>query len=135
MTKTLILSLMTFACLVGCKSITPASRGREDITDHRGVFFDRTHREQLRSSTAVLQDRVTRDQFGLLSVTIPIAQPSIARFISNTATNFSTPPAKASKARSAHAASPSTPAAPGTIQFSSTSNAASDYRVTVRFQK
>ncbi|HEY0008460.1 MAG TPA: DUF1425 domain-containing protein, partial [Tepidisphaeraceae bacterium] len=132
MTKTLILSLLTFACLVGCKSITPASRGREDITDHRGVFFDRTHREQLRSSTAVLQDRVTRDQFGLLSVTIPIRSTVDRSLYLEYSYEFFDSTGKSVEGPLGPRRFTLDPGSPGTIQFSSTSNAASDYRVTVR---
>jgi hypothetical protein len=71
-TKPLIVSVIGLSLVAGCKGVNPPSRGRADVTEHNKVFFSQEQKERLRESTAILGDRVDRDQFGLLTVVVPI---------------------------------------------------------------
>ena len=63
------LLLISVLALTSCTGVNPPIQGREDPYVPAQVHFDS---DQLRTDTAIGQPVVTRDQFGLLHVMLPI---------------------------------------------------------------
>ncbi|GIW76766.1 MAG: hypothetical protein KatS3mg104_1829 [Phycisphaerae bacterium] len=134
-TSLIVSGFLGLLLVVGCKSVNPPSRGRADITEHNKIFFSQEQRERLRESTAILGDRVDRDQFGLLTVVIPI-RSAVPRtlyleyqyaFFDSSGRQVEGPVGWLPITLEA--------GSPGTIQFTSTNPQAADYRCTIRFAR
>ncbi|MGN6505060.1 MAG: DUF1425 domain-containing protein [Tepidisphaeraceae bacterium] len=132
-TLTLVVSL----AIAGCQSagVDAPLRGRADVADGYGIFLSQTYDTQLRRNTAFGEEHVARDQYGLLSVSIPI-RSAIDRtlyleyqysFFDEAGTQIEGPMGWLPVTLEA--------GSPGVIQFTSTSPKAAHYRVTVRFQR
>ena len=132
----LALSLASLALTAGCQNPGPSapSRPRADITDHRGTFFGTTYDDQIRESTAVLQEVVGTDQFGLMTVTVPI-RSTVNRTLSLEYTYEFYDAAGRKLEGVTWLPIVLEAGAPGTIQFTSTQTQARDFRVTIRFQR
>ena len=128
-------TLLIAAALVGCRSVTPPSRGRADVTDHRRVFFETAHQDQLQNSTALDAERISRDQFGLLTVTIPIRSTVRRSLYLEYNYEFFDASGKSVEGPLGWRRLSLDGGTPTTIQFTSTSEVAEDYRVSIRFQK
>lgn len=135
MKKAIILSVVALIGLAGCRSVTPPSRGRADVTDHTRVFFETAHQEQLRNSTAILEERIGRDQFNLLTVTVPIRSTVSRPLYLEYSYEFFDRNGRSVEGPLGPRRLTLDGGSPGTIQFTSTSEVAEDYRVTIRFQK
>lgn len=136
MIKPALAGLFGLALLAGCqKGVEPPARGRADITDHRRIFFSKTYENQLRESTAILEEHIGRDQYGHLTVTVPI-RSAVSRtlyleymyeFYDGSGRRIEGPMGPIPITLEA--------GSPGTIQFTSVTQNADDYRVTIRFQR
>jgi uncharacterized protein YcfL len=118
--------------LVGCKTVQPPARGRADVTDHRRVFFSKQEGEKLREQTAILSENLTRDQFGLITAVVPIRSAVNRTLYLEYQYEFYDETGR--KAEGPFGWIPLTLEAgsPATIQFTSTSPNAADYRITIR---
>jgi hypothetical protein len=133
--KPIALSVIGLSLLAGCKGVNPPSRGRADITEHNKIFFSQEQKERLRESTAILGDRVDRDQYGLLTVVIPI-RSAVPRTL-YLEYQYELLDASGRRVEGPVGWLPITLEAgsPATIQFTSTSMKAEDYRCTIRFAR
>ena len=138
MNRTAVYSLFIgLIAVAGCKSqgVDAPLRGRADVTDGYGIFLSQQYDTQLRDDTAFGEEHVARDQFGLLSVSIPI-RSTIDRslyleyqysFFDGSGTQIEGPMGWMPVTLEA--------GSPGVVQFTSTSPKAEHYRVTIRFQR
>ena len=136
-TLSLLATLSLASSLVaGCadKQVQSA-RGRADTGDHYGVILSQQQGDQLRHDTAFEPERVTRDAFGLLHVTVP-ARSAIQHtlyleysysFFDGTGTLIEGPMGWTQVTLEA--------GSPGTIQFASTSPKAAFFQLNVRYQR
>jgi uncharacterized protein YcfL len=116
----------------GCKSVEPPARGRADVTDHRRVFFSKQEGEKLREQTAILSENISRDQFGLVTAVVPIRSATNKtlyleyqyEFLDNSGRRIEGPFGWTPVTLEA--------GSPATIQFTSISPQADDYRLTIR---
>ncbi len=133
--KPIAWSLLGLSLVVGCKGVNPPSRGRADVTEHTKVFFSQQQGEKLRESTAILGDRVDRDQYGLLTVVIPI-RSAVSRTL-YLEYQYELLDANGRRVEGPIGWLPVTLEAgsPQTIQFTSTNPQAADYRCTIRFAR
>lgn len=133
--STVIASLATLALLSGCTDVKKPSRGRADVTDHRRVFFSQADVRELEDLTAILSDINTRDQYGHLSVTVPIRSTSSKPLDLEYQYEFFDGHGRRIEGPMGWTRLTLEPGAPGTIQFTSTVQNAYDYRVTIRKQR
>ncbi len=121
--------------LGGCKGVEPPARGRADVTEHTKVFFSKEQGERLRESTAILGDRIDVDQFGLLTVVVPI-RSAVDRTL-YLEYQYELYDAGHRRVEGPIGWIPLTLEAgsPGTMQFTATNPQAVDYRATVRFAR
>jgi uncharacterized protein YcfL len=133
--QSVVLSCLAMVVFSGCARVEPPSRGRADVTDHRRIFFSQADKEYLRESTAILEENLSRDQAGLLNVTIPI-RSAVPRslyleynyeFYDHTGRAIESPKSWQPVVLEA--------GSPNTIQFTSVSPQAADYRVNIRLQR
>jgi len=128
--------LASLILLAGCQpGVNPPSRGRADVTDHKKIFFSQTYEQQLRESTAILGDKVDRDQFGLLTVVIPIRSAVSRSLYLEYQYEFYDEGDRRVEGPVGWLPIVLEAGSPGTIQFTSTNPQAADYRVTIRFQR
>jgi uncharacterized protein YcfL len=132
---TTILSVATLLLVTACNDVRPPSRGRADVTDHRRVFFSQADLPELNDKTAVLSDNVTRDQYGQLSVTVPVRSTSSKPIDVEYQYEFFDGSGKRIEGPLGWTRLTLEPGSPGTIQFVSTVQNAQDYRVTIRRQR
>src|SRR4051812_45677996 len=72
-TKLMLSTLAGLALVAGCQSKrVSAARGIGEAEDVYGLVLSQEQGEQLRHDTAISQERVSRDEFGLLHVTQPV---------------------------------------------------------------
>ncbi|MBC7785679.1 MAG: DUF1425 domain-containing protein [Burkholderiales bacterium] len=131
-----MLSILGLVALAGCKrGVEPPARGRQDITDHRRIFFSKTYEQQLRESTAILEEKITSSPSGQLTVIIPI-RSAVSRTL-YLEYQYEFYDAHDKRVEGPMGWTPITLEAgsPGTIQFTSMSQEARDYRLTLRFAR
>lgn len=137
MTKTIAtaLTIASLTFFTGCKGVEPPARGRADVTEHTKVFFSTEQGQRLRESTAILGDRLDLDQFGLLTVVVPI-RSAVDRTL-YLEYQYELYDAGGRRVEGPIGWIPLTLEAgsPGTMQFTATNPQAVDYRVTVRFAR
>lgn len=133
LTKTLLLlSVVLFVAACGVK---PPSRGREDVTDHKRVFFSQADNPELEDITAILSENITRDNFGQLRVTIPIRSTASKPLDLEYQYEFFDGSNQRIEGPLGWTRLTLDPGTPGTIVFVSTVQNAQDYRVTIRKQR
>jgi len=133
---TVVLSCLAFTLLAGCESkVFPPSRGRADVTDHRRVFFSQMDKQYLRESTAILEENISRDQAGLLSVTIPIRSAAPRSLYLEYNYEFYDQTGRAIESPKSWQPVVLEAGSPNTIQFTSVTPQAADYRLNIRLQR
>jgi hypothetical protein len=135
MKKTLSL-LSVLAIAAGCadKQVQTA-RGRADTGDHYGVILSQQQKDQLRHDTAFEPERVTRDQYGLLNVTVPLRSAiQHTLYLEYQYTFFDGSGRKIEGPLGWNLVTLEA-GSPGTIQFTSTSPQAANYQLNIRYQR
>ncbi len=131
----LVSSIIGVSMLAGCQGVQPPARGRADITSHDKVFFSKEQGERLRKSTAILGDRVDRDQFGMLTVVVPIRSAVNDTLYLEYQYEFLDEVGRKVEGPIGWLPIVLEAGSPATLQFTSTSLKAENYRVTIRFQR
>ncbi len=134
--KIALTTLVAAALVAGCKNeVKPPSRGRGDITDHRRIFFSQTYDQQLNDSTAILDEKISRSSTGQLTVVIPIRSAINRTQYLEYQYEFYDGMGKKVEGPMGWTAITLEAGSPGTIQFTSVSQVAEDYRVTIRYAR
>jgi uncharacterized protein YcfL len=135
MTMTRILSAtLLILVVVGCGVQRPA-RGRADITDHSRIFFSKTYGDQLRDSTAILEERIGYNESGLMTVSIPIRSAVDRSLYLEYQYAFLDEHGRQVEGPLGWTPVTLEAGSPGMIQFTSTTPQSRDYRVTIRFAR
>jgi uncharacterized protein YcfL len=132
MKKLIPVFALVLAAAAGCKSIDPPARGRADVTDHRRVFFSKQEGEKLREQTAILSENISRDQFGLVTAIVPIRSATSKTLYLEYQYEFFDSNGRRVEGPFSWIPVTLEAGSPATIQFTSTSTQADDYRLTIR---
>lgn len=127
---------MMTAMLAGCMAKkVPVARGTMEGGSQYGVVLSQEQGGQLRNDTAFEPERVTRDPFGLLRVTVPMRSAiQHTLYLEYQYTFFD---GSGLKIEGPMGWTPITLEAgsPGTIQFASTSPQAAQFQLNIRYQR
>jgi len=133
----LIAAMLSLVFVTACEpKVEPPSRGRADVTDHSRIFFSQQDKAQyLRESTAINEEVISRDQFGLLSVTIPIRSAVNKSLYLEYNYEFFDASGRSIESPKSWQPVVLEAGSPNTIQFTSVTRDAADYRVNIRLQR
>jgi hypothetical protein len=132
--RTLILAGLLLAAGCQDKQVSTA-RGRADTDDHFGIVLSQEQKEQLRHDTAFGPERVTRDPFGLLHVTVPLRSAIQHTLYLEYRYSFFDGTGRLIEGPMGWTGVTLEAGSPGTIQFASTSNQAANFQLNIRYQR
>jgi len=131
-----LIPLFALIAIAGCKQgVESPHYTRADPYDSGHVTLSGEFGDDLRRSTAFEQERIGRDQYGMLTVTIPIRSAVDHTLHLEYQYSFFDATGRLVEGPMGWTQINLEAASPGTIQFSSTQASATDFHVTVRYQR
>ena len=136
MKRRILIPLFALIAAAGCKQgVEPPHCTRADPFDSGHVTVSGEHGDDLRRSTAFEQERIGRDQYGLLTVTIPIRSAVDHTLHLEYQYSFFDGSGRLVEGPMGWTPINLEAASPGTIQFTSTQPTATDFHVNIRYQR
>ena len=136
MKRTLLIFVICLAAAAGCKqSVHAPHYTRADPFDSGHVTLSGRRGDDLREDTAFEQERIGRDQYGLLTVTIPVRSAVDHTLHLEYQYSFFDANGRLVEGPMGWTQINLEAASPGTIQFTSTQPQATDFHVNVRYQR
>ena len=136
MKRSLLITFIALTFAVGCQQgVNPPHYTRADSFDAGHITLSGQKGDDLRRQTAFQQERIDRDQFGLLVVNIPLRSAvDHTLYLEYQYTFYD---ANGGVVEGPMGWTPVTleAASPGTIQFHSTQPNAADFHVNIRYQR
>ena len=129
-------ALAGLALVAGCADKqVPEARGRGDAEDHFGIVLSQEQGDQLRHDTAFGPERVTRDPYGLLHVTVPLRSAIQHTLYLEYRYSFFDGSGNLIEGPMGWTTVTLEAGSPGTIQFTSTASQATNFQLNVRYQR
>jgi hypothetical protein len=132
LTLATLATLVTLAFLTGCRYVRPPVEGREDPYIPAQVHFDS---EKLSRDTAIGRPNVTRDESGLLYVTLPIRSAINKTLYVDYRVTFLDRNGQPVGGRLGPFTKTLDPNTPDLIQVNSTSPRAEDFQIDLRYAR
>lgn len=133
---------LALACVAGLLLVAgcadkqvPTARGRGESADPYGVILSQQQSDQLRHDTAFGPESVTRDPYGLLHVTVPIRSAIEHTLYLEYQYSFFDGTGRQVEGPMGWTGVTLEAGSPNTIQFTSTSPQAANYRCVIRYQR
>ena len=125
-----------FVVIAGCRTgVQPPHLARADAYDAGHVTLSGARGDDLRRETAFEQERIARDQYGLLTVTIPLRSAVDHSQHLEYRYSFFDSNGRLIEGPMGWTRVTLEAGSPGTIQFTSTQPQAADFHVNVRYQR